>query len=150
MLPKFLRNGSSVRRPLFRPMMELLEDRAVPAFYQVQTLGDGASNVSSGDGSEGNPFRIDTLRGAITTTNGSAADDVITFASGLAGGTIALTNGTLPAITDELQINGIASNLITVQGDPNVNFARVFENVSAGSSISDLRVTFPTSASSVK
>src|SRR5436309_1986375 len=61
-----------------------------------------------------------SLRAAITTANGNAQPDTITFDSGVTG-TIFLTGGQLPQITapDSLTINGPGRDVLAVSGDGN-------------------------------
>ena len=88
----------------FRPMLELLEGRALPSILTVTNLSD------SDPGS---------LRDMI---NQASPGDTITFADGLQG-TITLTSGEL-AITENLDIEGPGAAQITVSGN---NASRVFD-----------------------
>jgi hypothetical protein len=88
----------------FRPLLEILEDRALPSTFTVLNLLD------TGAGS---------LRAAVTAANANPGADVINFAT---TGTIALTSGELD-ITDSLTINGPGVNSLTVSGNHN---SRVF------------------------
>jgi CSLREA domain-containing protein len=56
-----------------------------------------------------------SLRDAITQANADAAGDTITFSSS-ATGTITLTSGPLPAITQSLTIEGPGANQLTISG----------------------------------
>jgi hypothetical protein len=113
------------RRPArFRPIVEVLEDRAVPSVYHVTTSAD------SGAGS---------LRAAIAQANGNpAADNIIVFDDSLLGRTILLTGGEL-LITDDLRINGLGGSNLTVSGSHN---SRVFEvGANAHVTLSGLGIT---------
>src|SRR5437763_5082772 len=79
-------NRRAAGKPRFRPMLESLEDRTVPATLTVTNLLD------SGAGS---------LRGQIAA---AASGDTVNFASGLSG-TITLSSGEL-AIARNLTISG--------------------------------------------
>jgi predicted outer membrane repeat protein len=61
-----------------------------------------------------------SLRAAITTANGNAQPDTITFNSGVTG-TIHLSGGQLPQITapDSLTINGPGRDVLAISGDGN-------------------------------
>lgn len=116
------RSVPSGRRAGFRPRLEPLEDRSVPATFTVLNLGD------SGDGS---------LRQAVLDANALPGADDIRFADGLQG-TIALTGGQL-SITDHLTIDGPGAGLLAVSGN---HQSRVF-NISGGAvvGIDDLTIT---------
>ncbi|MDY3551876.1 choice-of-anchor Q domain-containing protein [Gemmata sp. JC717] len=116
-------------RPIVRPRpklaVEALEDRAVPATFAVTSLLD---NGSSG-----------TLRWAVDQANGTAGADTITFAPGVAGGTIVLTGGQL-ALTDSAQttIDGGAAG-VTLDGN---NTSRlVFVSPGASAALNRLTIT---------
>lgn len=81
---------SSVRRrdKRTRLVLETLEDRTVPSTFTVTNLND------SGDGS---------LRQAILDANDADGPDIIDIE---VAGTIELTSGALPAITDPVKIDG--------------------------------------------
>jgi hypothetical protein len=96
----------NARRP-FRPTLEGLEDRCVPAPITV------TNNLDSGPGS---------LRAAITQANTDNANDAITFAAGLTGQTIQLLSA-LPAITSAMTIQGPGTPNLTVSGN---NMFQVF------------------------
>ena len=110
------------RRAGFRPRLEVLEDRAVPATFTVLNLADTG---------------IGSLRQAIIDANTQAGADTIQFADELVG-TIALTGGQLN-ITDHLTINGPGARLLSVSGSRQ---SRVF-NISGGAAvgIDDLTIT---------
>jgi hypothetical protein len=83
------RSAGSARKPLpVRLNLEPLENRTVPATFSVTTVAD------SGMGS---------LRQAILDANAAAGPDDIDFT---VAGTIQLTSGALPALTDQLDIDG--------------------------------------------
>src|SRR5262245_56270901 len=96
------------RPTLFRPTLEVLEDRALPSVYHITT------NADSGPGS---------LRDAVATANAQPGTDRIVFAGSLSGQTITLTGGEL-LITDDLAINGLGAANLTVSG---YDSSRVFE-----------------------
>jgi hypothetical protein len=75
----------------FRPCLESLETRLTPATYSVSSLAD------SGAGS---------LRAAITSVNGDSTADVIDFS---VAGVIQLTSGALPAVTNQVTIEGTSA-----------------------------------------
>src|SRR4051812_34255632 len=75
-------------RSRFATRVEALEDRSLPSTFTVLNLNE------SGAGS---------LRQAILNANGAAGADLITFA---VAGTIRLTSGALPAVTDKVDIDG--------------------------------------------
>src|SRR5262245_25072253 len=82
------------------------------ANYTVTTLAD---TVDGGDG-------VLSLREALALANGNGnASDTITFAPGLAGGTLFLTNGELTISTDAItidgDINGNGTPDITISAD---------------------------------
>ncbi|MBI3649507.1 MAG: HYR domain-containing protein [Acidobacteria bacterium] len=87
----------------------------VPALFTVSSLSD------SGAGS---------LRQAILDANATAGADTIDFQDELFG-TITLTSGQLPAITEDLTITGPGPQLLTISGN---NASRVFE-VASGISV---------------
>src|SRR5262245_30978657 len=98
-----------------RPHVEALEDRLAPAAYHVTSLLD--------DGSAG------TLRAAINQANANPGADTIDFAPGLTG-TLRLTLGQLPSITDALTMSGPGAAKLTIDGH---GASRVFQ-VNAGRS----------------
>jgi hypothetical protein len=104
------------RRP-FRPGLEVLEDRAVPAAtFTVTNLLD------SGPGS---------LREAIGQANEISTDaDTIVFQPGLTG-TIVLTTGQL-TVTGEVRIIGPGSGLLTIDGNGQ---SRIFQFDNGSSSL---------------
>jgi hypothetical protein len=63
-----------------------------------------------------------SLRSAIAQTNNTEGADTITFADDLSGQTITLTSGQLE-ITDELTINGLGADQLTIDADGN---SRIF------------------------
>lgn len=104
--------GSSARaNPLgcgssFRPSLEPLEDRAVPAVFPVTTLADAGAG---------------SLRQAIVDANDRPGSDRIEFGPSVRG-TITLTSGEL-SITDDLTVNGPGADTLTVSGN---NASRIF------------------------
>src|SRR5262245_10903620 len=106
LFPERARPSRPARRARFRPALQALEDRAVPATLTVTNLLD------SGAGS---------LRGQIAA---SAAGDTVNFASGLTG-TITLTSGEL-AIDHNLTVQGPGDGTLTVSGN---NAQRVFHTL---------------------
>jgi hypothetical protein len=93
-------------KPLFRPMLEVLEDRWLPSLLVVSNLHD------AGRGS---------LRSAIARANSTDAPDTIEFAPGLTG-TIRLTSGEL-IISEDLTIKGPGAARLAVSG---TDISRIF------------------------
>jgi hypothetical protein len=89
-----------------RPRLVWLEDRAVPAVFEVSSLLD------SGAGS---------LRQAILDANAAPGADVVLFAEGFRG-TITLTSGELP-VAGDLTIEGPGASVLAVSGN---GVSRVF------------------------
>ena len=89
-----------VRRPVrarrFRPAVEALEDRRVPATFTVLNPND------SGPGS---------LRQAILDSNAAAGADAIVFDPGLSGQTITLTSAALPAIRHAIEAHSFSAGI---------------------------------------
>lgn len=77
-----------------------------------------------------------SLRNAIFDANTASTTDIIDFDTSLSGGTISLTSGEL-GITDNLTINGLGADLLSV--DAGGNPFRIF-NVDDGNSVNDLEV----------
>src|SRR5262245_22447920 len=101
------------RRPAarrFRPSIEMLEDRAVPAVLSVATSLDV---VEPNDG-------VLSLREAISAA--APSGDTINFNSSLSGQTIALTGGEL-AINKSLNIQGPGASNLAISGN---HSSRVF------------------------
>lgn len=119
---RFPRRNRSVPRTRggFRPCLEALEDRAVPALLTVTTAAD------SGVGS---------LRAAITAANTAPDLDTIVFAKAVTS--ITLTTGEL-AITEDVEIDGPGSKKLTISGN---NLSRIFNIQSGDVIISGLTVT---------
>jgi CSLREA domain-containing protein len=132
------RPSSDRPQPRWRPAVEQLEERAVPAFT-VNTLADV---VNPGDG-------LLSLREAITAANANPDADVINFAAGLTG-TINLTlfgqddtnaGGDLD-ILNPVSIEGPGANLLTVlQTVPNERVFDVRPGAGARVSISGLTIS---------
>jgi hypothetical protein len=116
------RSVPSGRPAGFRPRLESLEDREVPATFTVLNLADHGS---------------DSLRTAVAAANANPGADMIEFADGLIG-TIGLSGGQL-SITDHLTIDGPGAGLLAVSGN---HQSRVF-NISGGAvvGIDDLTIT---------
>jgi hypothetical protein len=123
----FARTPRTVRKApaRFRPRVEALEDRTVPALYTVTNALD--------DGSVG------SLRWAINQANATPVADIINFSSSLAGATISLTqvgdlfgalvgNPSAFAITGALTISGptASSGGITIGRDGAAPLMRLF------------------------
>jgi CSLREA domain-containing protein len=101
-----------VRQHCFRPRLERLEDRAVPAAaFVVDTLLDRA-NPDDG---------VLSLREAITAANNQAGADVITFN---VTGTINLT-GALPNLSTDIEVRGPGAGNLIVRRDVGGDY-RVF------------------------
>jgi hypothetical protein len=95
-------NGPARRWARLR--LDQLEERAVPATFQVNSLGDtGAGSGTTGD-----------LRYAINQSNGTPGANTITFAPGIAG-TISLTSQ-LPPITNDVTIQGPGKENLVIDG----------------------------------
>lgn len=110
------------RRPGFRPRLEPLEDRSVPATFTVLNLADAGAG---------------SLRQAVLDANALPGADTVRFAGGLVG-TIGLTTGQL-SIPDHLTVDGPGADLLAVSGSGQ---SRVF-NISGGRkvAIDDLTIT---------
>ncbi len=106
--------------------MELLESRLTPATFMVSNLNDAL------DGS---------LRQAIMDANASPGADTIDFS---VAGTIQLTTGTLPAITDAVTIDGTSApgfvSAPVVQIDANGFGGLTFDVGSANSTLESLSI----------
>ena len=116
------RSLPSGRRAGFRPRLESLEDREVPATFTVSNLAD------AGNGS---------LRQAVLDANALPGADAIVFAEGMQG-TIALTGGQL-SITDHLTIDGPGADLLAISGNDASRVFRISGGVTAA--IDDLTIT---------
>lgn len=112
--------------------LEVLEDRAVPATFTVDVLGDDSAAEAAGT----------TLREALAAANANSDVDTIEFADGLSG-TITLSQGQLE-ITNPVDIQGPGQDELTVSGN---NASRVFDiddgdsGNNAEVTISDLTIT---------
>src|SRR5437016_8771098 len=95
------RDGGFRRRPGARLALLHLEDRLAPAVFTVTTLNDAGAG---------------SLRDAITQSNANPGADVIEFQAGLTG-TISLQSA-LPAIADDVTVNGPGAAVVTVRRDP--------------------------------
>src|SRR5262245_3380448 len=98
----------------FRPLLERLEDRCVPAIITVTKLDDSAALPGM------------NLREAVTAANATAAADTIVFKKGLEG-TIILDGTEIP-ITSNLTINGPGASKLAVSG----NFTSRIFNIDGG------------------
>jgi hypothetical protein len=115
----------------YRPTLEALEDRAVPALLFVTTLGD--SNPSAGGAASGGGG---DLRYALTTANGIGGSNTIEFAPGLEG--IISLAAPLPAIDGSLNLLGPRGGAVIVDGDGYGSVVRI--NPGATVSITDLTI----------
>src|SRR5262245_13482440 len=120
----------ATRRPRFRPRLEPLEDRCVPAVFWVTNTDDNGN---------------DSLRDAITranaSPNGSDPIDTIRFAGAGAAGTITLGSA-LPALTGPTVIDGPGANVLTVTRSTTVSPFRIFEvNPGVSATISGLTIS---------
>src|SRR4029077_9089339 len=86
-------------RGRYRPLLEVLEERALPSTYHVTNTNDSGP---------------DSLRGEIALANANPGSDTIVFDNGV-NGTIKLTSGEL-LITDSVTINGPGGNKLSVRG----------------------------------
>ncbi len=109
----------------FRPSLELLETRLTPSTFTVANLND------SGTGS---------LRQAIMDANSLSGPDVIDFS---VAGTIQLTSGALPAIVDQVTIDGTSApgfaGAPIVEIDNN-GFAGLIISTGSGSTLESLSI----------
>lgn len=117
--------------PRFRPCVQQLENRSVPAIIPVSTLAD------AGPGS---------LRDAITQANAAPGQDDIVFGVGL-NGRIDLTQA-LPALTDSASISAEYNTIIvsrsSAPGTPNFRIFEISQGVAA--TITGLGITNGTEA----
>jgi hypothetical protein len=106
-----------------RPRLEALEDRRLLASLVVQTTADGPGEVTGGGGNYSAP----TLRAAIDFASVNPGPDTISFAPGIAGGTVRLNlndtahpvsfgGATAFVITESLTIQGDAAKGLTLDG----------------------------------
>ncbi|MCI0379181.1 MAG: hypothetical protein L0215_16355 [Gemmataceae bacterium] len=131
-------------RPGFRPVVEILEDRAVPAVFTVNTSADTPDVMLDG-------FALDvqgntSLRAAIEEGNASADNNVtINFliaapdGGGPLGYSISLETP-LPALENNFTIDGLSPQTLAVMRKPTAPFFRVFE-IAAGNAVSINRLT---------
>jgi hypothetical protein len=94
-------------RGRYRPLLEVLEERALPSSYHVKNTNESGP---------------DSLRAEIALANANPGPDTIVFDKGV-GGTIKLTSGEL-LITDSVTINGPGANKLSVSGN---NASSVFD-----------------------
>src|SRR5262245_6274161 len=120
-------------RRRYRPALEPLEDRTVPAPVTVGNLNDfvngNTTNIANLVANPG-PDGI-SLREAMTAANKTAGSDTITFQAGLSG-TITLINGELPTISSPVTITGPGAGVLTISGN---NVSRIF-HLPAGITVS--------------
>src|SRR4051794_6326888 len=128
MLSSF-RNGAKgrmlqPRRARVFPAFERLEDRSVPSTFAVTTLNDGGTG---------------SLRQAILDANANAGGDVIDFN---VAGANRLTKGSLPAITDTVDIDGTTAPGFVGMPVVEINYSAfnglVFKAGATGSSLRSL------------
>jgi len=88
----------------FRPCIEGLEERAVPAVFVVNTTADTAAvNLTTGEDAQGNV----SLRSALQAANSTAAADTIRFAIGATGSEQVIhLSSALPTISQTVSIDG--------------------------------------------
>jgi predicted outer membrane repeat protein len=127
------RRNSTSGRAAYRPRLEALEDRTVPATFLVQSAADTVGGGTM------------TLRDAILAANANpdvGGNDTITFDTAgvfASAQTITLTNGQLPTITDpNLAITGPGQSLLTIDAQ---HKSQVFVINSLAASLSGLTVT---------
>ncbi|QDU60587.1 hypothetical protein Pan216_14340 [Planctomycetes bacterium Pan216] len=109
---RWMSDGNSrqrdVRHPRASAMLEQLEDRTVPATFTVDiALDEVDGNTSAGNLS---------LREAIEASNLAVGADVIQFSTALNGQTITL-GGTQLEITDDVTINGLGAESLSISGN---------------------------------
>jgi len=104
----------------FRPGLEMLEPRWVPAIFTVNTFADSvAANLTTGQDSTGHI----SLRSAIQAANFQGGSNTIDVPAGTYRLLLASTVGDL-SITDGLTITGAGANVVTVDA---LGLNRVFE-----------------------
>src|SRR5262245_54565920 len=101
-------------RPRFRPSVEPLGDRILPALTLTVTTAQDVVNATDG---------VLSLREAITNANATAGQDTIVFAAALAGRTILLQHGQM-WITDALAVRGPGASKLTIDAQLQ---SRIFE-----------------------
>src|SRR5947209_8671427 len=106
----FRTNSLSRRLHSTKPILNRLEDRAVPAIFTVSSIADNG---------------LGTLRSAVIAANQQLGPDVINFSSKifLMPRTITLTSGELQ-ITDSLTVTGNGAAMLTINGN---SAGRVFD-----------------------
>jgi hypothetical protein len=110
----------------FAPSLEILEDRVTPSTFQVTNLND------AGPGS---------LRQALLDANATPGPDLIHFR---VAGTVRLTSGALPAVTDRVDLDGTTAPRFAgapvVEVDANGFAGLRFNAGSAGSALQSLAI----------
>ena len=118
-----LRNRRNLRLRTLR--VEPLEDRRLLATFTVINTADNGAG---------------SLRQAVLDANGNAGADIVDFAAGLSGQTIGLSGAAI-GITDDLTINGLGADVLTIDG---MNNSSVFEIISTNNrtiTLNDLHIT---------
>ena len=106
-------------RPAFRPRIEDLEDRLAPATFTVTNTNNGGTG---------------SLRAAIVSANATAGADAITFSIPASGVQKINLLSALPAITEELTLDG------TTQSGFTTTPVIVLNGASAGAGVNGLTV----------
>ncbi|HKB39350.1 MAG TPA: hypothetical protein VKD72_23130, partial [Gemmataceae bacterium] len=100
--PRRVAEGSRTEPARFRPRLETLEDRLVPAFITVDTLADNTHPVDRGHaGTAADPYQAPSLRSAISLANQLFVSD---------GSRLVRVSSTI-TIPSSLYLNG--NNLLT-------------------------------------
>lgn len=133
------RSSPGPRLNRFRPRLELLEDRSVPALFAVNTLADTlAANLVTGEDAFGNI----SLRSALMAANSQSGTHVINLPAGTytltqsGSGENAAASGDLD-ITGNVVIAGAGAASTIIDGN---NLDRVFE-ILGGASANLIKVT---------